>query len=208
MHPKDIYLGILLVHYKEVILAIYNYISVLRASDIERYHYDELHTMSELHFRFREKTKPHTYVNDLSYQLSEFSPEDVLSGDTVIREWDEFLFKETLKSLDPERGRVLLTAKVHDEAVVGHDVQWELEKWYGVEYRVTMLGEVFINQVRIDLPGSSYRSARFFIPIFDQYSRRKHQTRMRGCFFHDPTLSFQLIFMYSVATPRRYVRTF
>ncbi|KAI0795391.1 LuxS/MPP-like metallohydrolase [Abortiporus biennis] len=123
-------------HYDEVILAIFDYIALLRDSPLDLYHFSEISTMSFVTFRFREKSQPHTFVSDLAYDLSEpFPPECVLSG-WKLRAWDENLVRETLKFLTPERARVMLTARNHDSQVIGENPKWNTEKWYGTEYHV------------------------------------------------------------------------
>lgn len=128
------------VHYRDVFLVIFNYLSILRSSRLALYHFKEIRTMSAIKFRFLEKTQPHTYANLLSFRLSEqYPPEQVLSGASLISEWDEDLVHETLKVLVPERGRMTLEARDHDINVIGKDVQWDTERWYGAQYCVQRL---------------------------------------------------------------------
>ncbi|KAI0952754.1 hypothetical protein AcW1_007154 [Taiwanofungus camphoratus] len=149
------------VHYRDVFLVIFNYLSILRSSRLALYHFKEIRTMSAIKFRFLEKTQPHTYANLLSFRLSEqYPPEQVLSGASLISEWDEDLVHETLKVLVPERGRMTLEARDHDINVIGKDVQWDTERWYGAQYCVQRLdmslpgdGQTSNENMNLCLPG-------------------------------------------------------
>ncbi|OBZ78124.1 Insulin-degrading enzyme [Grifola frondosa] len=147
-------------HYREVILAIFNYISILRSSPLEAYHFAEISTMSAIRFRFKEKTQPHTYVSWLAYELSEpYPPEWVLSGSSLVRDWDERLVRETLAVLTPESVRVILEAQSHADEIIGQDVKWDVEKWYGTRYAVRRLDASLIEQAN-----SPNQNANLFLP--------------------------------------------
>ncbi|GBE85090.1 Putative zinc protease [Sparassis crispa] len=136
-------------HYQEVLLTTFNYISLLRSSNLPPYHFSEISTISALNFRFQEKVQPHLWVNYLSAKLLEpYPPEWTLSGGSLNREWDEILVRETLAAIVPERGRVTLQAQEHDERVVGKDAQWESEKWYGTQYSVRRIDASFIDKAQ------------------------------------------------------------
>ncbi|OCH85237.1 LuxS/MPP-like metallohydrolase [Obba rivulosa] len=134
-------------NYREVLTAVFNYISLLRSSALEPYHFDELHALSTLAFRFREKAQPHSYANALSYSLSEPRPPEHLLSEAVVRKWDEDLVRATLDLLRPELGRVTLEAREHPEDIVG-EAKWEKERWYGVEYCVKRLEDEFLERLR------------------------------------------------------------
>ncbi|KZT12293.1 LuxS/MPP-like metallohydrolase [Laetiporus sulphureus 93-53] len=136
-------------HYGDVLLAIYGYLNMLRSSPLDEYHFKEISSMSKIRFRFQEKSQPHTYVNWLSYQLSEeYPPELILSGDSIIREWDEVLVRKTLEVLRPENGRVTLEAREHAEEIIGKDAQWCTEKWYGTRYCVQRIDSSLMDKAQ------------------------------------------------------------
>ncbi|KAH9948332.1 LuxS/MPP-like metallohydrolase [Amylocystis lapponica] len=134
-------------HHEHILLAIFNYISLLRTSPLEAYHFEEMSTMAEIRFRFQEKVQPHTYVSGLAYELSEsYPPECILSGASLFREWDEALVRETLEALTLGQGRVMLEAREHSEEIVGKDAQWQAERWYGGEYCVRRMDPAFVEK--------------------------------------------------------------
>ena len=139
-------------HYREVILTIYNYLALLRASTFDSHHFHEIAQMAATTFRFREKSQPHTYARELARRLLEpVRPERILDCGALAREWDEQSVRAVLDYLTPEKGRVIVMAKEHDEAVPGGggllNRKWEVERLYGTEYKVHRRDNEFIEQV-------------------------------------------------------------
>ncbi|KAI0345483.1 LuxS/MPP-like metallohydrolase [Trametopsis cervina] len=134
-------------HYKEVVVEIFHYLSLLRDSPFEPYHFDEIRRMSEFHFRFREKGQPHAYVRRLSLDLLDLvEPPELLSAGATTREWDEEAVRRLLDTLRPENARITVTARDHDSAVVGDNNIWATEKWYGTQYQVQRLSSAFLEE--------------------------------------------------------------
>ena len=128
---------------------VFEYISFLRRSfPLPEYHYAEVSSMAETRFRFMPKAQPHTYAVALARISSEPYPiECLVSGPSLYRGRHEEMEKQLLESFTPERARVFLQAKAHREEVVGKDVQWETEKWYGTQYAVRKMDEVLVESV-------------------------------------------------------------
>ncbi|KAL7284357.1 hypothetical protein ACG7TL_001646 [Trametes sanguinea] len=136
-------------HYRDVVRAIFNYISLLRESALEPYHFAEAQAMAETSFRFQEKAQPHRYASTLAHTLSEpYPPEWLLSGAYLYREWNEPLVRSILEGFTPKQARVTLEAKNHLAPVIGQDVEWQSEKWYGTQYTVKRLEESFLETLR------------------------------------------------------------
>ncbi|KAI0353367.1 LuxS/MPP-like metallohydrolase [Trametes cingulata] len=135
-------------HYRDVLHAIFAYISLLRTSPMPLYHFTEVSTMAETRFRFKEKAQPHRYASTLAHALAEpYPPEWLLSGDHIYRAWDESLVRQLLDSFVQARSRVTLEAKTHLDEVVGKGVQWETERWYGTQYMVKRYDEAFLQKL-------------------------------------------------------------
>ena len=138
-------------HYEEVVLTIFNYIALIRDSALELYHFEELKQLHKTFFRFREKGQPHYFVQSIALRLLDpvaEEPQDILSVGEDNMEWDEPAVRQLLDSLRPENARVGVMAKVHDPSVAGDGENWEVEKWYGTEYRVKKLPKEFLAKVR------------------------------------------------------------
>ncbi|KAK7686016.1 hypothetical protein QCA50_010827 [Cerrena zonata] len=135
-------------HYEEVILTIFNYLALLRATPtpLPSYHFDEIKKMSSVSYQFREKSQPHSYATSLAFELLEpYPPQWILSGSSVIREWDEGLFRGILSLLLPEKCRLMIMSKYHASEVVGDEPIWRKEKWYKTGYIVRKLDRTFID---------------------------------------------------------------
>ncbi|PIL27298.1 hypothetical protein GSI_10445 [Ganoderma sinense ZZ0214-1] len=137
-------------HYDAVLETVFKYISFLRRSfPLPDYHYAEVASMAETRFRFMPKEQPHSYAVKLARVASEpYSTECLISGPSLYRGDSDAIQKELLDSFTPERARVFLQAKVHREEVVGKDVQWETEKWYGTQYAVRKMDEALLERLR------------------------------------------------------------
>ncbi|EKM58998.1 uncharacterized protein PHACADRAFT_249147 [Phanerochaete carnosa HHB-10118-sp] len=151
------------VHCQDVLLAICNYLSLLRASTFASHHFHERAQMATTFFRFAEKYQPHEYARNIARALLlPLPPERILDGGALVREWDEQGVREFLALLRPENGRVMLMAKEHDPAVLGlgnGQERWEVEKWYGTEYIVQRLNDEFLEKAN-----RSNENAQLFLP--------------------------------------------
>ncbi|KAI0763999.1 LuxS/MPP-like metallohydrolase [Trametes elegans] len=136
-------------HYQAVVEAIFNYISLLRSSPLPLYHFNEISALAATRFRFKQKSQPHSYASVLAHALAEpYPPEWLLSGAYLYRDWDEALVRRVLDGFVPERARVILEAKMHREDVVGENVQWETEEWYGTRYAVRKMDGGLLRKLR------------------------------------------------------------
>lgn len=134
-------------HYEEVILAIFNYLDLLRSFEWPLYHFEEIKQMAATSFRFAEKAQAHAYVRRISLDLLDsLDPKDLLSGGSAALQWDEAAVRQTLEMLRPELGRVVLMARDHD--ILGDESAWNTEKWYGTQYQIRKLNDIFMAKVR------------------------------------------------------------
>lgn len=102
--------------------------------------------MASVSYQFREKGQPHAYATSLALELLEpYPPQWILSGSSLIREWDEDLFRDILALLVPEKCRLMIMSKYHAPEVIGEDPEWRKEKWYKTEYIVKKLDQSFID---------------------------------------------------------------
>lgn len=141
------------VHYDDVILTIYAYVSLLRSSTFDPYHFTEMAQMAQTTFHFREKGQPHTYARTLGLDLLEpYPPQTLLSRGALEHEWDEGAVRALLNSLTPERARVVVAARDHVDEIVGAegDAVWERETWYGTEYIVRKASAEFLERVSLN----------------------------------------------------------
>lgn len=136
-------------NYREVVRTIFSYVSLLRTSPTSLPPYfEELKELSEISFRKREKSQPHAYVISLTGRLEEDAPAQwLLSADSLYREYSENAVKAVLDCLHPERARLLLSARGHENLLETSQLDWQKEKWYGTEYAVQKFDSDMLEKV-------------------------------------------------------------
>ena len=121
--------------YREVISACFQYLDLLRSSPLPQWHFEESKELADIRFRFAEKSSPDSYATNISTHMKWPTPRElVISGPSLLWDWDEKLVRKVLEGLSPESGRVFVMGKNMDEIDVNGP--WEAEKWYGTEYKV------------------------------------------------------------------------
>ena len=93
--------------------------------------------------------QPHTYVISLTGILEEDRPAQwLLNAGSLYREYSEVTVKTVLDCILPERTRLTLSAKTHENPVETSKIDWQKEKWYGTEYSVQKFGPDMLGEVR------------------------------------------------------------
>ncbi|EJD07222.1 insulin-degrading enzyme [Fomitiporia mediterranea MF3/22] len=133
--------------YREVILVIFNYINLLRDSEIPKYVYEEFRTLGELSFRYAEKINACPYSQILSGMLELQAPRALLlSALAYPRKWDKKLVRETLNALDVKNCYIFVAAQDHSQ--IGKTGPWLTERWYGTQYMEEKFHNDFISAAR------------------------------------------------------------
>ena len=133
-------------NYQQIVEAILSYFSLLRSSEFPMYHYDETRIQYETRFRFKEKSSPANYVSSLAEKLADPYPRDrIITGSSLIWEWNEGLVRELLAGLTAENSRITVMAK--DLDALAPKGNWLKEKWYGTEHKQMRLPEEWIQKV-------------------------------------------------------------
>ncbi|KAG5647302.1 hypothetical protein DXG03_000839 [Asterophora parasitica] len=138
-------------NYRDVILASFQYLALLRSSKFDAFHQREVAKVSEIRFRFKEKRRPDDYATWISEHMAWPMPKELLlSAPQITWDWDgeapEAQVKGYLESLRITEGRVVLMATKAEHAKVAPNGTWEKEPWYGTDYRVERFDEQFIKQ--------------------------------------------------------------
>ncbi|KAI0295473.1 Metalloenzyme, LuxS/M16 peptidase-like protein [Russula brevipes] len=139
-------------NYREVGMATFKYISMLRTTDLSPSHQTEVSTISDIRFRFQEKRRPDDYAVWVADKLSWPVPRElVIKAPQVVSEWDldgtaQDTALHTLEGLSVRNSRTVLMAKKEEFQKLLGTQQWETEPWYGTQYRVERLDEAFIRE--------------------------------------------------------------
>ncbi|KAJ2957690.1 hypothetical protein NQZ79_g6671 [Umbelopsis isabellina] len=122
-----------LANYENVLVTVFQYIHMLKERQVEKNTFDEVQSLASLAFRFKEKYPPSQYTSRLAGLMQHgYPPENVLSGPSLIHEYNPELITENLNWLRDDNFRVTLTS----QKFPGGIKPTKKERWYGTEYEV------------------------------------------------------------------------
>lgn len=122
-----------LAHYQDVILTIFKYINLLKKDGVQSRIFEEVQSLASLAFRFKEKYPPSQYTSRLAGLMQHGYPDAyILSGPSLIRNYDAQLIKDNLDWIRPDNFRIMLASQTPPNGIE----YTEKETWYGTEYNV------------------------------------------------------------------------
>ena len=174
-------------NYKEVVKVVFQYISLLKANPPQKWILDEIKEMGEVDFRFKQKIPASSFTNKLSSVLQKPLPREwLLSGQRLIREFDEKAISEALSHLRADNFRLTLVS----QEVPGN---WDKrEIWYGTEHRYEKIPEDFQAEIRKAISSSAQdRPKELHIPHRNEFIPTRLSVEKRE--FAEPTKTPRLI---------------
>ncbi|KAL8828667.1 MAG: hypothetical protein Q9170_006498 [Blastenia crenularia] len=129
--------------YKEVVKVVFQYISLIKENEPQEWIVDETRGMTEVDFKFREKSPATSFTSRLSSIMQHPLPREwLLSGTSVVRKFDSQLITKALSYIRPDNYRLTLVSQTFPG-------DWDQrERWYGTEYRVEAIPSEFQASVR------------------------------------------------------------
>ncbi|MBI1195817.1 MAG: hypothetical protein GC138_08230 [Gammaproteobacteria bacterium] len=112
---------------------IFSYFNLLKQAGVQPWFVDELRTVNDLKFRFRDQPTALSEAIGLADNLQRYPENLVLKGPFVIAKQDPARIKDILAHMIPANARVVTVAP-------GGEFE-QREPWYQTPYRVTPLGE-------------------------------------------------------------------
>ena len=139
--------------YQEVVKVVFQYISLLKETPPQEWIFKEVKGMSEVDFRFQQKSPASSFTSRTSSVMQKPLPrEQLLSGSSVIRRFDPEAILEGLNYLRTDNYRLTIISQ-------NFPGDWDQkERWYGTEYKVRRIDPEFEAAVRE--AGSSTAEAR------------------------------------------------
>lgn len=126
----------------KVLCVVFQYMAMIqRAGPIERI-FREIQQMEQLDFDYAEEQTTIENVENLSEAMQIFPPEDYLTGDTLMSEYNPQVIKECLDALVPEKCNIIISSKTVDE----QNKCQETEEWFRTKYSVEEIPEVWKEQ--------------------------------------------------------------
>ncbi|KAJ2007901.1 metalloprotease [Coemansia thaxteri] len=133
--------------YEDVVRVVFAFLQLLQAKEPQRWFQEELQRVSEIEYKFLEKSEAVNLASNLANAMQSryLEPESMLSDGMLLGEFDEDLIKWVQGFLVPDNLRILL-------AVRELDVDFDLtEQYYGVNYRVDSISSALMQDLRGDL---------------------------------------------------------
>lgn len=116
-------------HVDEIIKLSFQYIHLIEKEGIQEWIYKENRDILAMHFRFKDKVVPSSYVSQLSRSAHDYPLEEILSASYLLKEWRPDLIKDVLCCLTPDNMRVAVIGKKFEP------IADQSEEWYGTKYK-------------------------------------------------------------------------
>ncbi|ORX97184.1 Metalloenzyme, LuxS/M16 peptidase-like protein [Clohesyomyces aquaticus] len=130
-------------HYKEVTQVIFQYIAMIREQPPQQWVVEEQIRMSEVDFRFKQKSPPSRTTSALAREMQKtYNRKMLLSGPAVIRKFDAEAISQAMTFLRPDNFRLNVVSQIFPG---GWD---QKEKWYGTEYINERIPEDFVAEIK------------------------------------------------------------
>ncbi|PGH21335.1 hypothetical protein AJ80_03386 [Polytolypa hystricis UAMH7299] len=151
--------------YRQVTKIVFQYISLIKERAPEEWIFEELRDISEVEFRYRQKSPASRFTSALSSTMQRAYPrERLLSAQAVLQKFDPELITRGLSYLRADNFNVEIVSQTYPGT-------WDSkEKWYGTEYKLEDVPEELLADVRriLDHP-SEHRLPELHLPHKNEF---------------------------------------
>ncbi|KAJ9130336.1 A-pheromone processing metallopeptidase Ste23, partial [Pleurostoma richardsiae] len=99
-------------HYKEIVKAVFQYISLLRETPPQEWIFQEQKGMADVDFKFKQKTPPSRFTSKIASVMQQPLPREwLLSGQSRLRKFDPELIKKAIDCLRPDNFRMSIVSR-------------------------------------------------------------------------------------------------
>ena len=129
--------------YQEVIYTVFQYIAMIKETPPQEWIFDEIKGMTEVDFKFQEKTPASSFASRMSSVMQRPLPrERLLSGLDLIRHFDPKGIVKALEYLRYDKCRITLVSQEFPG-------NWDMkERWYGTEYKLERISADFLASMK------------------------------------------------------------
>lgn len=117
-----------LANFNELILRVFKFLSILQKLPISKTYFEEFKKVRKLAFDVKSKAEPSSYSRLLSSHLLKYEDRDIISGEYIVRDFNEDLISKYLHLLTPKQCNIFLITS-ENKGKCGL-----VEKWYGTKY--------------------------------------------------------------------------
>ncbi|KAK5166544.1 metalloprotease [Saxophila tyrrhenica] len=130
-------------NYQEVVKAVFQYIALVKDEPPQKWIVDEMAQLSEVGFKFQQKSPASRTVSSYSMLMQKPIPRDrLLSAPSKITKFDADAIKAGLDALRPDNFKIQLQSQTFPGT-------WDRkEKWYGTEYRLEKIPDDFMEELK------------------------------------------------------------
>ena len=129
--------------YREVVEVVFQYLSLIKESPPQEWVVDEVKGMSEVDFKFQEKSSASNFVRTMCSTMQKPLPRKwLLSSTDLIRKFDRNAISTALGYLRADNYRLTIVSQQYPG-------EWPMkEKWYGTDYKVEPISPEFAAAVK------------------------------------------------------------
>ena len=129
--------------YREIVEVVFQYISLIKESPPQKWIVDEVKGMSEVDFKFQEKSSASNFVRTMCSTMQKPLPREwLLSATDLIRKFDGDAISKALGYLRADNYRLTIVSQKYPG-------DWPMkERWYGTEYKVEKISPDFAGAVK------------------------------------------------------------
>lgn len=130
-------------HVEDIVRMVFQYLSLLFAAQESEFrrHFTDLNAINEMNFLFKGKETPFSYCSSLAQQMQKFSPDEVLTGPTLFKDFSFPVLRDFLKHLNATNFRAHIVSRSFEGKTD------KKEEWYGTSYSEEPLPEAWVKAV-------------------------------------------------------------
>ncbi|KAJ0405749.1 hypothetical protein ATCC90586_007692 [Pythium insidiosum] len=128
-------------HWDEIVLVVFEYLSMLRASGLPGWIFEELQALADISYRFQEDASAVEHCEELAQIMQDMfkvAPSELLRYDLFVGDFQRDEVEKVLGFLTPQNIRVVLVSQTMGEDPIFTSTATE-EKWFGVQYSATSI---------------------------------------------------------------------
>jgi insulysin len=130
-----------LANYQAAAQVIFNYLKLLKSTPPQEWAFQEVAMLSEMAFRFQDKSQPISYVTTISSWMQKPYPRDlVLAAPYLSSDFNKEQIAGAMSHLDVGNCRVTVASQQPIDGLT-YDSK---ERWYGTQYTIKSLSEDFV----------------------------------------------------------------
>lgn len=155
-------------NFQEIISLVFEYLMMTMQKGPQIEIFSENRIINEYKFRFSENPTPIALTHKYSYALHKYPLSHVLIGQILVEEFDIGKINWLVgQLLEAKNFRVILASKEEENS------NWNIEPWYGTEYKIGDLSLNFLNNTR-NITNIRHD---MFLPSFNEFMVSDFETR-------------------------------